>query len=408
MGCEVNAFTEVPHRRGWVVMLLLDQYVRDARVEKEAATLVRGGHRVTVLAWNRFGTSPLWEQRDGSEIERVGISCPSGVKWRMLLRLPRVYWWYFRRARAIPYDLLIAHDILTWPLGWVLRLLKRRRTIFDAHEPYAEQLVGILPYARPLELGFRWLEGFLARRADAVMTVTPRMVERYRGMRVRELFYLPNVPMANPEAVWKPTGRPDRLTIGRIGSITPNYSGVEPLLEVGKALYAAGAPVRVMIGGPVLAGWEPEFRRRIAECGQFAEYLGVVPVTQVLAVVRQFDFMLSLRDLRPRKAAVYGYSTKIFEAMACGVPVLSTAAGEDYGLVQETGCGEIVPFPVDAKALADRLVDLWRDEACRRRYGENGLRAVRAQHRWQSYESAFLAFSIGQPLAAVAPAGAPT
>ena len=57
----MRASNDVANGPGWAVMLLFDPYQRDARVEKEAATLVGAGYRVTVLAWNRFGirTSPV-------------------------------------------------------------------------------------------------------------------------------------------------------------------------------------------------------------------------------------------------------------------------------------------------------------------------------------------------------------
>src|SRR5205823_3353597 len=116
----MRASNDVANGPGWAVMLLFDPYQRDARVEKEAATLVGAGYRVTVLAWNRFGTSDPHEERDGSEIERASIPCPSGAKWRILWRFPRLYWWCFKRALAIPYDVLIAHELVTWPLGWAL------------------------------------------------------------------------------------------------------------------------------------------------------------------------------------------------------------------------------------------------------------------------------------------------
>src|SRR5439155_21449272 len=79
---EMRASNDVANGPGWAVMLLFDPYQRDARVEKEAATLVGAGYRVTVLAWNRFGTSDPHEERDGSEIERASIPFPSGDKWR--------------------------------------------------------------------------------------------------------------------------------------------------------------------------------------------------------------------------------------------------------------------------------------------------------------------------------------
>src|SRR6266516_7871611 len=104
-----------------VLMLLMDPYERDARVEKEARTLVQFGHEVTVFAWNRFGTSKPEEVRDGAHIERVTIRGPSGSRWRLLWRYPRVYFWFLRRALQIPFDALICHDIQTWPVGWALK-----------------------------------------------------------------------------------------------------------------------------------------------------------------------------------------------------------------------------------------------------------------------------------------------
>ena len=374
-------------------MLLLDPYERDARVEKQAGTLVRAGFEVTVLAWNRFGRSLERELRDGTVIERVSIPSPSGSKWTFLLRLPALYWWFLQKGLRADYDVLVAHELYTWPVGLLLRLIRRKKTIFDAHEPYAEQIVGILPAALPFQAWLRRLEALLARRADLLMTVTPRMVTRYRNMGVRRIFYLPNLPRFRSPVPPSGSGggpRSDVLVIGRIGSITPRYSGVEPLIDLGKTLRGRGVPVRVVIGGPVMSGWEPEFRKLIADCADYIDYIGVVPVSQVLGLVAQFHVVLSLRDGNTPKAE-YGYSTKIFDAMAVGVPVISTPVGEDPYLVGETECGEIVPCPVDIDELADRVVALWRDESRRRRYGENGIKAVRDRYSWDAYEPAFLA-----------------
>ncbi len=387
-------------------MLLLDPYERDARVEKQAGTLTRAGFGVTLLAWNRFGTSLEREVRDGTVIERVSVRSASGSKWKSLLKLPALYWWFLRKGLRADYDVLLVHELYLWPVGWLLRLIRRKKTIFDAHEPYAEQIVGILPAVAPFQEWLRRLEAFFARRADILMTVTPRMVTRYREMGVGRILYLPNLPVCRALAV-PPAAAPasDVLVIGRIGSITPRYSGVEPLIELAKTLRARGVPVRLVIGGPIMSGWEPEFRRRIADCGDYIDYLGVVPVTQVLNLVARFHIMLSLRDGDTPKAE-YGYSTKIFDAMAVGVPVISTPVGEDPYLVRDTQCGEIVPCPVEVEALADRVVTLWRDEARRRRYGENGLRAIRSQYTWEVYEPGFLAeFRTHQALGA--DAGAP-
>lgn len=383
--------TDLPQTVGTsrqVLMLLMDPYERDARVEKEAKTLVQFGHRVTVLAWNRFGTSKSEEVRDGARIERVTVLGPSGSRWRLLWRYPRVYWWFLRRGLRTPYDVLICHDIQTWPVGWVLKVLKRRFTVFDAHEPYAEQIGGILPSTRRFVPWLRRFEGYLARRASLVITVTPLMLERSRNLGLRRVFYLPNVPATPPcgDALRRPAD--GCFVLGRIGSMTPNYSGVEPLIEVARLLRSRGIPVHLVLGGPIMAGWESRLRAIIGECDGFVEYIGVVPVSDVLQWVARFDVMASLRDASPMKAR-YGWSSKIFDAMAVGTPVVTTPVGEDGDLVRETQCGEVLPATFGIDELAERLTALWRQPELRRRYGENGRLAYRERYNWAAYESAF-------------------
>ena len=371
-----------------VLMLLLDPYERDARVEKQVATLVAAGHPVTVLAWNRHATSRAEEERGGARIERVAVRSPSGSKWRALSRIARVYVWYVRRGRVLKWDVLVAHDMYTWIPGLILGALLGRRVVLDAHEPYAEQIVGILPSLAPLLGPLRWLEGFLARRGHTVLTVTPRMVTRLQSLGVRRVFYLPNVPNVIPSAPARGAGAAERLVIGSVGSITPRYSGVEHFLEVAELLRTRGVPVHAVLGGPVLAGWEPEFLRRVEAAGSLVQYLGVVPFARVPEVLETFDVMLSLKDSRA-PTSEYGYSTKIFDAMAAGVPVVTTRVTEDPDLVESTGCGVVVAAPVDVAEVADRVVEIWRDPLRRQAMREAGLRAVAERYRWGAFEQAY-------------------
>ena len=54
-----------------VLMLLSNSFARDPRVYYEAASLVKAGHKVTVLAWDKEGDSPATEVRDGINIFRT-------------------------------------------------------------------------------------------------------------------------------------------------------------------------------------------------------------------------------------------------------------------------------------------------------------------------------------------------
>jgi len=87
LGASDVPATTMPRRPTSVVLILhMDPFEHDPRVEKEAMSLVEAGHGVTVLAWNRFGTSRAAETRRGVQIERVRVLSPRGSRWRATYR----------------------------------------------------------------------------------------------------------------------------------------------------------------------------------------------------------------------------------------------------------------------------------------------------------------------------------
>jgi glycosyltransferase involved in cell wall biosynthesis len=82
-----------------------------------------------------------------------------------------------------------------------------------------------------------------------------------------------------------------------------------------------------------------------------------------------------------------GFGFPPLEAMACGVPVISTLGSSLEENLQ--GAAELVP-PRDAPALADAMRRLLRDEGLRDRRKQDGLRRV-GEFRWESTAGAILA-----------------
>jgi glycosyltransferase involved in cell wall biosynthesis len=82
-----------------------------------------------------------------------------------------------------------------------------------------------------------------------------------------------------------------------------------------------------------------------------------------------------------------GFGFPPLEAMACGIPVISTVGSS----LEENlrGAAELVP-PGDASALAGAMRGLLRDDALRERRKQDGLRRVRA-FQWESTARAILA-----------------
>ncbi|MBN1662852.1 MAG: glycosyltransferase family 4 protein [Deltaproteobacteria bacterium] len=75
-----------------------------------------------------------------------------------------------------------------------------------------------------------------------------------------------------------------------------------------------------------------------------------------------------------------GFGMPAGEAMACGIPVISTTGGALPEVVGDAGI--LIP-PADQKALEDAIVSLLDDPEKRRKLGEAGLKRVKNAFTWQ-------------------------
>ena len=89
----------------------------------------------------------------------------------------------------------------------------------------------------------------------------------------------------------------------------------------------------------------------------------------VPALLRRTDLFVLTSDHE-------GCPNVILEAMAAGVPVVTTPAGDADVLVQEGATGYVVPFN-DVERLAERIIHLARSPELRKRLGEAGRREVK-------------------------------
>jgi colanic acid/amylovoran biosynthesis glycosyltransferase len=108
---------------------------------------------------------------------------------------------------------------------------------------------------------------------------------------------------------------------------------------------------------------------------------GRLPSADVVNRLRQADvFLLS--------SLSEGIANAVLEAMACGLPVVTTSAGGMGEAVRDGVEGFLVP-PYDAPAIADALDCLWRAPALRARMGAAGRARVERDFRLEDQVTAF-------------------
>ncbi|HMU90293.1 MAG TPA: glycosyltransferase family 4 protein [Pseudomonadales bacterium] len=149
--------------------------------------------------------------------------------------------------------------------------------------------------------------------------------------------------------------------------------GLDHLLEAISRLVPDYPALRLVVLGQPKPGGHTERlieRLRLADRVRFVRGLSTAEVAQLYA-----------RSTLAVVPSLYeGFGLPAGEAMACGVPVISTTGGALPEVVGDAGV--LVP-PGDAVALASAIAELLEDPARREELGEAARRRIEQQFSWQ-------------------------
>jgi glycosyltransferase involved in cell wall biosynthesis len=186
--------------------------------------------------------------------------------------------------------------------------------------------------------------------------------------------FRPGPPDRSVRVQW---GLGDGPVLGYVGGLRP-WHGVGALPALLERLAGRFEGVRLVIAGD--GPLRPELERAITSAGLTREavFTGSIAHEQVPALIRSFDLALAPYDRFERP--FYFSPLKLFEYMACGIPVVAADLGQiaeivdgDSGLVYPAG---------DLDGLTAACERLLGDPALRRRQGEAAADKVRGRHTW--------------------------
>lgn len=209
------------------------------------------------------------------------------------------------------------------------------------------------------------------QRVDVVISITRDTQDFLRRQLAREdALYLPNFVRLEhfspriPEADVQQTARTARpVEVLFVGWIIEE-KGVAELLEAARAI----PDVRVSLAGPS----DPDFLARIdhllGELQDRVSLLGSLPHAAVVDLYARSD-VFALPTHRE------GFPNVIIEAMASGLPVITTPVGAIPEIIDDEVEGFLVAVG-DVETLRDRLERLSGDERLRAWMGERGRRRV--------------------------------
>ncbi|HEU4597991.1 MAG TPA: glycosyltransferase, partial [Pyrinomonadaceae bacterium] len=176
-------------------------------------------------------------------------------------------------------------------------------------------------------------------------------------------------PAGSGEVARSPDARRERVLF--VGSMD-YHANVEAVLYFGKEIWPRVREREPRLVFTVVGRTPPPEIRRLAE-------LPGVEVTGTVEDVRPY-YAEALAAVIPLRVGG-GSRLKILEAMAAGVPVVSTTLGAEGIEVRD---GENIILADDAEATRDALSSLNEDEGLHQRLASGGRALVFAQYDWSS------------------------
>jgi glycosyltransferase involved in cell wall biosynthesis len=253
-----------------------------------------------------------------------------------------------------------------------------------------EDVVVTYPWMRPFRAVMRHLQRWQLRAADAIFAVTPGLAEWARLEAGHDRVHLvpngANVNLFTPEG---PRHQVRGTYVVFVGGLV-RWHGVGTMLA---ALRDEAWPPGVDL---VIVGDGVERDRLVAAEGAEPRlcWLRRQDYAKVPDILRgALAALVPIEDPRGRSSRGV-LPLKMYEAMACGVPVVATDLPGQSELVRDEGAGLVVPVG-DPGALAGAVAALANDPGAARRMGAAGARAVRARHSWQHRADAIHSVLVG-------------
>jgi colanic acid biosynthesis glycosyl transferase WcaI len=391
-------------------ILYLSQYfppevgATQTRAYEMARHLVSAGHHVTMLTEvpnHPSGIIPpeyrgkVWERSglDGIDVIRVWVKTSPKKTFSTRMAFYLTYMVNAVLAGLVlargRYDALYATSPPLFVGGAALALSVLRRTpmVFEVRDLWPESAValGELSSSRAVALAGT-LEKMCYNRARCVVVVTEgirqRLAERGFGDKLALIPNGANTDLFRPDPV---AGAVLRAELGLDAKFIALYAGIHGIAQGLKTVLEAAERLRVVPDVHfVLVGEGPDKAGLLA----MKERLGLANVTMLSERPRtDMPAFLSAADvalvpLRRMKLFEGALPSKMFDAWACGCPVILSIDGEARQLLERAEAGLFVE-PENAEQMAQAILQLKSDPDRLRRYGDDGRRTVEAGYSRQ-------------------------
>jgi len=314
-----------------VILIRSTSVMPDPPVEKMANTLLKLGHTVTILAWDRDDTYSEKCTRKtfgNNETDIIHFGIPAeysgGIKKNLkglALFQIRIMKWLISHRKE--YDTVHAFDFDTGFAAMMCCKVLGKKFIYHILDYYVEG--HILP-GKSLNAVIEFLEIRVINAADYTILCTEKRKEQISRAKPKEIAIIHNTPdsIQRAEAMSLQKGKRQRIKIVYVGIL----AGLR-LLKESIEVISQMDDVEMHIGG---FGEYEDWMREAADKYENIFFYGKLQYGMTLGLEKQCDIMLAMYDpsLRNHK---YAAPNKFYEAVMLGKPII---------MAYDTGYDEVI------------------------------------------------------------------
>ena len=340
---------------------------------RECLSLVNAGYTVLEIA-------PNIPDQTYNGVRIYGVQVPKN-KWKRGLFSKKIV---YNKCIEVNADIYHFHDPELIPVGVKLKKEYNKCVVFDSHEDVPAQILTkewIPAFLRkPVSKLYAFYEKQLLRHYDALVSVTPIIVDRLKKVNVNT-FQITNYPFINTDSkdmrLWD-----DSICFAGTISVQRLHHNVLKALE-------SIPNVKYRLAGFLSGRYLAELQKSSA--WKQVEYIGEIPFIEVSTFISKSSVGIVLNDYYPNVGYRQGTLgiIKFFEFMQMGLPVICTDFILWKEIIDEWKCG-IYVNPHDIEAIRDAINYFIENKDVAKQMGDNGRRAVMEKYNWNTQEKILL------------------
>ncbi|MDD3246152.1 MAG: glycosyltransferase family 4 protein [Methanosarcina sp.] len=356
----------------------------DSRIfHKESKSLAKAGHSVTIVA-----PSDSKSKKTVEGINIATVELPSSKVLHPLTML-RV----FREGLKQDCDVYHCHEPGSLFVCSILKLIKRKKLVYDAHEHYSLLIANDPIFPEILrkaifyycEKGEKILSSLFP---NSIVTVDDVLGEKFRRLS-KNVWILNNFPKIDLFQNIVVDKDPDNKTLIYVGGLSKDRGTMVIIHAFEKVLEKIPDAKLLFVG----SYYDENFKKEVVEYYRSKKleksiyFTGKVPHSKVADYMNEANVAISV--LQPNGRYELGISVKFYEYMLAGLPIVINNFEYMAQLANEFKSG----IPVNSsniKEISDAIVWLFEHPSEARKMGESGRSAAINNFNWGIIEKKLL------------------